>query len=509
MLEEERKYEVGPDFTMPDLAGALPSGGQVTPMPPVHLTATYFDTPDLRLARAGVSLRHRRGDKQPWTVKLPAGGPGIRHEISRPGRAGRIPADLAALVTVYARGVELAPVVTVRTVRHPYELRTDDRLLAEVVDDAVTVLDGRQVRTTFREIEVERHEGGPKLLDRVAELLCGAGAVAGDFTPKHVRAMGDGAAAPPDLTAPAALPRRPTAGAVVTAAVRSGVGRILAHDPLVRLGAPGGEDDDTAVRQMRVGCQRLRSDLRTFGPLLPPSWVTPLRAELQWLAGVLGRARDAEMLRQRLRRTAGSDPLCPLDAEVVDRIDAALAARQDEALRAVAEALASPRYLALVETLVAAARSPQLTGQAEEPATAVLPALATRPWRRLTGQCGAGPGAGALDPVAPDEQWHRVHLAGRKARYAVEAVAPAVGGEAPRLARRLARVQNLLGEHRNAAVAAETWLSVARAAPEDHELALTAGRLAERERASVHAVRAAFPAAWQRAAKRSRTRWLR
>jgi inorganic triphosphatase YgiF len=51
MLEEERKYEVDPRFTLPELAGALPAGGQVVPCAPVSLRATYYDTVDLRLAR--------------------------------------------------------------------------------------------------------------------------------------------------------------------------------------------------------------------------------------------------------------------------------------------------------------------------------------------------------------------------------------------------------------------------------------------------------------------------
>jgi len=78
VLEEERKYQVEPGWTLPDVGEALPPGGSVLPRPPATLRATYFDTADLRLARAGVSLRHRRGDDRPWTVKLPTGRVGVR-----------------------------------------------------------------------------------------------------------------------------------------------------------------------------------------------------------------------------------------------------------------------------------------------------------------------------------------------------------------------------------------------------------------------------------------------
>ncbi|BCJ66924.1 CYTH and CHAD domain-containing protein [Polymorphospora rubra] len=507
MLEEERKYEADPAYAVPDLAPALPDGGRVVELPPATLTATYLDTPDLRLARAGASLRHRKGDPSPWTVKFPADLPGRRHEVSRPGRPGRVPAELSALVTAYSRGTELARVAVVRTVRRAYELRdADGRLLAEVADDAVSVLDGRRVRATFREIEVERGDGDTELLDRVEAVLCGAGARAGGFTPKLVRALGSAARDEPDLVAPAGLPDEPTAGDVVTDAVRKHIRRILAHDPLVRLRLPVG--DDTAVHQMRVGCRRLRSDLRTFRPLTKSSWSRALRDEVKWLADALGGPRDAEVLRARLRRTAAGDPLSPLDEAAVARIDRVLAARQDAALAALDEVLASDRYAALVEDLVAATREPRLTKRAGRPAADVLPRLVAKPWRRLVfGADGVG-GAGELGPTDPDERWHATRIDGKKARYAVNAVKPVVGAPARDLGKALSKVQDLLGEHQDAALAAEAWLSVADEHPADHALAVTAGRLAERERQIIHRVRAEFPQRWSEAVDPRRTEWL-
>ena len=44
--------------------------------------------------------------------------------------------------------------------------------------------------------------------------------------------------------------------------------------------------------------------------------------------------------------------------------------------------------------------------------------------------------------------------------------------------------------------------------PDDHTLAVTAGRLIERERASIREARAAFPRGWRKAAKRRRVEWL-
>jgi CHAD domain-containing protein len=192
----------------------------------------------------------------------------------------------------------------------------------------------------------------------------------------------------------------------------------------------------------------------------------------------------------------------------VARIDADLAARHEEALQALDEALGSPRYLALLELLYDAAANPRLRADARQPAREVLPRLVAKPWRRLVRGGQGGYGAGDLDPAAPDEDWHAVRVNGKRARYAADAVADVIGGSAPALAKALGSVQNLLGEHQDAAVAAETWLSIARADPDDHALAVTAGRLYERERAAVRVARDAFPAAWQAASHRKLTDWL-
>ena len=54
------------------------------------------------------------------------------------------------------------------------------------------------------------------------------------------------------------------------------------------------------MHKMRVGTRRLRSALATFRPLLDRAVTDPIRDELKWIAGELGGARDAEVLRERL-----------------------------------------------------------------------------------------------------------------------------------------------------------------------------------------------------------------
>jgi CHAD domain-containing protein len=509
MLEEERKYDVGVAFKLPDLRPALPKGGDIVPLPDKTLRATYYDTADARLARAGVSLRYRSGEtgKPPWTAKLPTAGPGTRDEISRYGSPKDMPAELVALLTAYHRGAPMAPAVTIRTLRRAYELRDrSGSVQVEVADDTVSVLDGRKVISQFREIEVERMDGGDKLMDKVEHALLAAGAMRGAFRPKHARAMGTRANGGPDLAPPQSLTAKASAADVIVAALRKHVSKIFQADPYARM-REALPDGDTPVHQMRVGCRRLRSDLRTFKPLLEPEWADNLRAGAGWLAGVLGAARDAEVLRARLHRTAAADPVAPIDPAALARIDAELAVRHEDALQALDEALASERYVTLLDVFVEAARAPRLGTAAQQPATTAMTRLVGRPWQRLAVSGRDRVGAGDLDPLGRDEDWHDVRIRGKRARYAVEAVAKLLGGEAAALADALTDVQELLGEHQDAAVAADTWLSIARSDVDDHALAVAAGRLVERERAAVRRAREQFPAAW--ACATGNTAWLR
>ncbi|MGH3813714.1 MAG: CYTH domain-containing protein, partial [Pseudonocardiaceae bacterium] len=87
--EVERKYEPGEDVSLPAL-GDLPGVAEVAQPVSIELEAVYFDTSDLALAGAGITVRRRTGgDDEGWHLKLPAGD-GSRDEVRVPlGRAKR------------------------------------------------------------------------------------------------------------------------------------------------------------------------------------------------------------------------------------------------------------------------------------------------------------------------------------------------------------------------------------------------------------------------------------
>lgn len=72
--ETERKYELADGVELPGWDGLVGVEASVGPEEQT-LEALYFDTADLRLAQAGVTLRRRRGGHDAgWHVKLPVAG---------------------------------------------------------------------------------------------------------------------------------------------------------------------------------------------------------------------------------------------------------------------------------------------------------------------------------------------------------------------------------------------------------------------------------------------------
>jgi CYTH domain len=179
MLEREAKLVAPARFRLPRLGGP-DDGFLAEPQPQRRYTTTYWDTPDLRLARWGESLRYR--DDEGWTVKQPAeaeeaAGVLVRQEQTFDGKPRKVPEGATALLRIYVRSAPLQPVARLRAVRQPVELRNAaGERLAEVVDDQVQVVEGRRVVDRFRELEVELGDGAQPTPWTSAGPLAGGGA---------------------------------------------------------------------------------------------------------------------------------------------------------------------------------------------------------------------------------------------------------------------------------------------------------------------------------------------
>ena len=492
--ERELKLAATPDFRMPSIYGLV--GPIVRQAPPERNETTYYDTDDLRLARWGASLRHRPGEG--WTVKLPAERDApflVRPEIVFEGNGGNPPAAAVELVRGFVRSQELRESVRMTTLRRRTELHAaDGQLIGGVVDDAVSVHNGADSTSGFRELEVEiGDEMTPTLLDALVERLRQAGAGAPEQTAKYIRALAPATPLTPEITV-AELGPDASAGDVVQRALALSVIRLIRHDAVVRL-----DLDPEGVHQARVATRRLRSDLRTFRPLLDREWSTALRDELGWIARLLGAVRDGDVLLGRLREKAGALPGELQGAASAPISD--LQASRDAALTTLLDALRSTRYVELLDRLVEAAGAPALRGDADRPAADAIPALVRRPWHKLEKRAGKLPD----DPT--NAELHEIRIRTKRVRYAAEAAAPIAGKPARALGHAAARLQDVLGDLNDADVAAG-WLDDwgARAGAGDGTRAAEA--LAALERDATADLRDRWRAAWAELAEPKLRAWM-
>jgi CHAD domain-containing protein len=249
------------------------------------------------------------------------------------------------------------------------------------------------------------------------------------------------------------------------------------------------------VHKARVAARRLRSDLRTFRPLVDRDWAEALRTELRWLGRLLGPVRDAEVLGARLQgRIDGMvglelDPAkVLLDAIETDRLDAR---------RRLLRGLRSRRYEELIVRLVRASLEPLARSDLADQPSGSLGTLMKRPWAKLSQR------AAALGSASSDAALHATRIDTKRVRYGAEALVPVFGDRAARFASAAEALQEILGEHQDSVVAmsrlADTGIEA-----DDPAVAFTAGRLAELEVSERDRARLAWPKAWKRLERKKR-----
>jgi len=299
-IEREIKLIADVDVALPDLEDVLPgiSVGQICKL---QLAAVYYDTPTLSLARSGVTLRARTGESgSVWTLKLPTidSETGLsRHEHTFDEPLGPVPQSARLATRAYVRSQTLGPVVRLHTERTQIPVALDGNPLLTLCDDTVVADGGTEPVRSFREIELELAVGdvATKAVKRLVDALRGAGCRDEPPVAKAIRALGERALEPPDV-AEVDVGKRSSAGALVRSAIARSVAQLVDHHAGVWFGR-----DPEDVHRFRVATRRLRSDLLTFAPLLDQHWMSWTRDELRWLGTEVGRARDADVLTERLR----------------------------------------------------------------------------------------------------------------------------------------------------------------------------------------------------------------
>ncbi len=515
--EVEIKLDVDEGAEMPPLTDLVGSVGVASVAEPedVDLEAAYFDTDDLALATAGVALRRRVGGAdQGWHLKLRTKE--ARREVRLPlSRAKHTPPKpFRDTLQVLSGDRPMAVVTTLRTHRRVHRLLDEQgAVLAEVCDDRVTAVtpppppegpNGPDATTeeaaterTWREWEVELVAGEPELLEKVGALLERAGAVPTTRPAKLVQALGDRLPPLDENRFAGARPKRPSR-VVAEARIAEQVAELLRCDPLVRL------DAEDSVHQMRVATRRLRSALATYRPLLDRTVTDPLRDELKWVGAVLGEARDAEVIRERLRE-AVADERPDLLVGPVGFIDQRLAEGYREAHARAVEALVGERYHAMVDRLAALVADPPWSDRADEPLRELMLARVRHDRKRVVRAVEAV--ESAADSDERDQLLHDVRKAAKRARYAAEPLVD-LYPDAPAFVDAYKEVQSTLGDlHDTVATRAALRRLSAEAASGGRDT-FSYGVLYLREEAAGEAYHAAYTDALAAAEDKALRRWL-
>lgn len=377
--------------------------------------SVYFDTPAQALHEAGFSLRVRTiGGTYIQTTKAESSAAGL---FVRPEWECAIDGVAPVLDDTPLRGLiadaeldRLEAVFHLKVVRKTLLVEWEDSTIEVVLDRGEIVAGDRS--DAVHEIELELKRGDPAALFALAREIDRLAPVRLGVLTKSERGYRLGGAAPdkPVKTGPLDLTHGATTAAGFQAVVGACVRQFRLNEAILT-----GTGNAGALHQARVALRRLRSALSTFKRVVQDDRYDHLRAELRWIAALLGQARNLDVLLERVPGKTAARPL---------RL------AQTKAYAAVHAALTSPRLRALMLdlsewTAIGPWVSDPATVEAREQPIEAFAAIALEKHRRRLKRRGR-----KLDKVS-DEKRHAARIEAKKLRYATEFFASLFPGKKP------------------------------------------------------------------------------
>jgi inorganic triphosphatase YgiF len=383
----------------------------------------YFDTADFTLWQHNFALRVRsEGTRHVQTLK--GGGTvvaGLHQRVEleqevasdEPDRdlfARQLREALPALAKQLGKHeLVLAPVFVNKVKRAAWVLALPDGLKVECALDTGELQRGERT-LPVRELELEMKEGDPARLYGLARQVHEAVPVRIENVSKAERGYAmAGAVAPRAVKATAVkLRRKASMGEALAGILHNCLEQMQANEQ----GVLAGEVE--SLHQMRVGLRRLRAAMAMVKDLV--QLPAPLAADLEWLAGELGDARNWDVFIESLL------PGLPVPEEHQPALARVTVAAREEAERhraRVRAAVGGPRYTGLMLGL-----GEWIAGQGwkqEGPPPAELARKVSRTAPGLVRHAAARvrKRARGVDLQHP-ETLHKVRIAAKKERYARE-----------------------------------------------------------------------------------------
>jgi triphosphatase len=451
--------------------------------------SVYFDTNKHKLRRNGLTLRVRRiGERCVQTIKAAADSGLFERDEWETEIAGEKPDLSLAKGTALEQLLnnrlhrQLKPLFETRVQRTVYQVTDDTRAIALTIDRG-TIDTGRR-SAPLSEIELEHQRGSVEELFDVAREIIRT--IPAQLATKSKSERGyeliDGEQGAPVKAAHIALHEGSNTRDALKTIGRACLKQVICNEPALLNADPEG------VHQMRVGLRRLRAAMSLFAALLDDPQTAAIKAELKWLTGELGPARELDVLvshvmpiKDRKMRGGG-----------VRSVSHELAEQREAALARAHNAVQSSRFRALTLEVAAWLEAGQWTTSRDDlardrgdlPITVFAAEQLSHGWRQVRKK------GRMLAKLAPRRR-HKLRIQAKKLRYAVEFFANVFTRK--RAAKRreqllpaLERLQDALGDLNDIAVHEERIAAVGmgrrRRSP---NRAFAAGLLAGREDARV------------------------
>jgi inorganic triphosphatase YgiF len=392
-----------------------------------QLDATYFDTVDHALRKAGYGLRVRDGENgRKQTLKSASSGGVFARGEWESAVVGPEPDRELLAKTPAAKAVNgdaLVPVFTTNVRRVTRLIQRDGAVIEAALDQGELLADQRRVGVS--ELELELKSGAARVLFDLARDLAAHAPLRLSLVSKAERgyALALGEAEGP--RAEAILKRDATTGEALQALGRAALDRLCAAAEALRA-RPGPE----RVHKLRVAARRFRALLSTFKALAADPAAREVKAELKWLADELGAARNLDVFVADVWRPAAEDQAAPdprgepneaaqAEARALAAFGKALLASQTQAYARADAAVDSARFRALAIEAAAWLEAGAWTTDKRLEKTRDRPAVtfaaeALEKRRRRIRKDGRD-----LAALSPEDR-HHLRIRGKKLRYAVD-----------------------------------------------------------------------------------------